>query len=95
MPPAAAAAPHKQERGIYSWSAGNGAWKRRVLLSPDPKYAGKKLAAGLLAVSAVRRPRVGGQPICDPMMQDGWGGTPPLRRIREQAADARVAAGAV
>lgn len=40
-----------QERGIYSWSTAS--WKRRVLLPPDPKYAGKKLIAGLLAVSAV------------------------------------------
>lgn len=40
-----------QERGIYSWSTAN--WKRRVLLQPDPKYAGKKLVAGLLAVSGV------------------------------------------
>jgi hypothetical protein len=40
-----------QERGIYTWSTGS--WKRRVLLAPDPKHAGKKLAAGLMAVSGV------------------------------------------
>ena len=40
-----------QERGIYAWSTGS--WKRRVLLAPDPKHAGKKLAAGLMAVSGV------------------------------------------
>ena len=41
-----------QERGIYAWSTAS--WRRRVLLSPDPKYANKKLAAGLMVVSAVR-----------------------------------------
>lgn len=40
-----------QERGIFSWSTST--WKRRVLLPPDSKYAGKQLAAGLLAVSSV------------------------------------------
>ena len=47
-PPAA----QPQERGIYAWSTAS--WRRRVLLPPDPKYANKKLAAGLMAVSAVR-----------------------------------------
>lgn len=47
---------HMQERGIYLWSTAN--WKRRVLLPPDPKYAGKKLLAGLLAVSGVSAGRL-------------------------------------
>jgi hypothetical protein len=46
-----------QERGIYCWSTAT--WKRRVLLPPDPKYAGKPLAAGLLAVSGVGGAAVG------------------------------------
>lgn len=33
------------------WSTSS--WKRRVVLAPEAKYAGKKLAAGLLAVSGV------------------------------------------
>jgi hypothetical protein len=44
-----------QERGIYTWSTGS--WKRRMLLAPDPKHAGKKLAAGLMAVSGVSHRR--------------------------------------
>ncbi|PSC69692.1 Transducin WD40 repeat-like superfamily [Micractinium conductrix] len=45
-----------RERAIYAWSTNS--WKRRVLLAPDPKYAGKKLAAGLLAISGGQHPVV-------------------------------------
>lgn len=37
---------------MYLWSVA-AAWRRRVLLHPDPKYQGKKLGAALMAVSAV------------------------------------------
>eukprot|EP00887_Chlorella_sp_A99_P003020 scaffold9.g3020.t1 len=45
-----------RERGIYCWAGAT--WRRRQLLGPDPKYEGKKLGAGLMAVSGGQQPIV-------------------------------------
>ncbi len=36
---------------MYSWSAGS--WRRRLLLPPEQRYAGKELTSALMAVSGV------------------------------------------
>lgn len=43
--------PFVQNRAIHAWSGA--AWRRRLLLAPDPKYATRPLGTGLLAVSGV------------------------------------------
>ena len=40
-----------QERTIYSWSTAT--WRRRLLLPPEARYAGRELSAALIAVSGV------------------------------------------
>ena len=52
-----------KERSLYAW--GSSTWRRRVLLPPDPKYAGKKLAAALLAVSPVSGPAMRRRALCN------------------------------
>lgn len=37
---------------MYAWNTAT--WRRRLLLPPQARYAGKELAAGLMAVSGVR-----------------------------------------
>ena len=47
-----------RERTVFAWDTTT--WARRLLLPADPKYSGRKLAAGLLAVSGVRGGRAAG-----------------------------------